>query len=608
MENKFKVIKNGLCLTFDNFRRTGYYNIVLKGNKIFDVDYNGELSKDNDIYRKFPDVEIVDASNKIILPSFFNSFKNSTYELSDIFLKNLSYDDLDSDISLRLINKHLGNSKSNPDFINLLTISYVKSLLNGETFLNESSKLISAEFLTTNSIGHINVKPDIIFNTYNIYISDYCLGVNRFHCIGLKGEEDLNNYTISSIRKNLQRGNKRFIVESFESRLNSERLRKLFGKSFIRVLEDNDLLSPNLIFANPVYLTNEEINLINGKKINIILSPSDWLKFSVLEPEFNRFINKDFNILIGSGVSGKGVLSELKILSNFIGKQNVSSELLMKMLITNPATTFGISNICGSLEKNKLANLIMLDLNDVRNFVLFPEIDTELVCNFIINSLDEKDISDIFFRGLHFLEKYKCEYVDNRLLFDLNINLSKTIIDKGKYAELKNNKLVKEIYPDTGILGRSTATDMTEENEEKSSDITSESEFKIIGTKKIKLPIDENENYCDDEINQEYVSLNIKELTNMNNGLSLFSDYLNETKIEHNRIPNQNTTAEDKKPTKKLFFDEVSGESITEDLKKTENIPVTTKQASDFKKESDKPVFKKNKMRFGFDDEYKSSE
>ena len=44
--SEFKVIKNGLCLTLDADSSCGYYNLILKGNKIFDIDYNNELNSD----------------------------------------------------------------------------------------------------------------------------------------------------------------------------------------------------------------------------------------------------------------------------------------------------------------------------------------------------------------------------------------------------------------------------------------------------------------------------------------------------------------------------------------------------------------------------------
>ena len=85
MQNKFCVIKNGLVLTLDKEGNTGYFNVILKGNKIFDIDYSNELSSDELIIRKYPEASIIDASNKLIIPSFLNSHKNSSYFFSKYF-------------------------------------------------------------------------------------------------------------------------------------------------------------------------------------------------------------------------------------------------------------------------------------------------------------------------------------------------------------------------------------------------------------------------------------------------------------------------------------------------------------------------------------------
>lgn len=613
MENKFSVIKNGLCLTFDNFGRAGYYNIIIKGNKIFDIDYNNELNNDKEIFRKFPEVNICDAANKIVIPSFFNSFKNSTHNLSGVFLSQSTYDDMDSNISLRLILKHLSSSKVHPDLVNLFLLSFVKSLLNGETFLNESSELITAELLTSNAINNISVKPDLVYTVYDNYISDYCLGVNRFHCIGLKDEEDLNNYSLASVRKAIQRGNKRVVIESLQSGNNTDTLKNIFGKSFLKVLDDNDLLTSNLMLANPVYLSNEELNLISEKKVNIILLPSDWVNLSLKEPEPERFINRKMNILIGSGVTGKSVFTELKILKNSIHGAKLPSESLLKMIITNPAVVFGISNICGSIEKNKLANFLMFDLNDIRNFLSLPEIDSAGICDFILDYLDEKDISDIFFRGLHFLNNYKCELIDRSELFEINGTLSRIIYEKGKYKEFKEKKLMHSRVGKISMAyengeQKKQSEDTSNIQEDSQLDVmTGESEFRIIGTKKVNIPV------VDDEINNQNswlddLSRHVKELSGFENGFDLIEDIYRDFSVSGGQTDEEYSLTGEKKPTRKMFFDDESGEGKIEDLNKFESSPVITKPVPEQIKESRKIIFKKSRLKFGFDDESHTSE
>ncbi|MBN1632640.1 MAG: amidohydrolase family protein [Ignavibacteria bacterium] len=617
MENKFSVIKNGLCLTLDNFSRSGYYNVIIKGNKIFDIDYNNELNSDKEIYKKFPDVYIYDAVNKIIIPSFFNSFKNSTFHLSGPFLSQSTYEDLETNISLRLIEKHLSSSKVNPDLINLFSLSFIKSLLNGETFINESSKLITAELLTSNAVNSISVKPDLVFTVYDNYISDYCLGVKRFHCIGLKDENDLNNYSLASVRKAIQKGNKRAVIESMQSGNNTDILRNLFGKSFIKALGDNDLLTPNLILANPVYLNSEELNIISENKVNVLLSPSDWLTLSVREPEFERFINRKLNLLIGTGITGKSVFTELKIFNNIVRRLNISSEFLMKMIISNPAEIFGIANICGSIEKNKLASFIMFDLNDIRNFLVIPEINSEKICDFIIEYLDEKDISDIFYRGLHFLNNYKCEYINRRELYEINSNLSGIIFEKGKYNEFKEKRMMHDRVDklSLGIEGDELRRQADADNKSvpdvlQNELLTDESEFRIIGTKRINIPITEDlgDNASAESSWLDDLSRHVKELTNFRNGFDFINDFYEEYSGIGSRSKEEYNLTLDKKPTKKMFFDDASGESIFEDLDKSRDNPVITKPVPEPLKEPRKTIFKKNKLKFGFDDENNPTE
>ena len=615
--SEFKVIKNGLCLTLDADSSCGYYNLILKGNKIFDIDYNNELNSDREIFKKFPDVEIVDAANKIIVPAFLNSHKNSSYSLSSVFLKENSYDNINSNIAIRLIDKHFSNTENLDDLISLFNMSYIKSFLNGEIFVNETSKYIGAEIIRSNTFAVLSFKPEIIFTVYDSYISDYCLGINKFHCVGLREEEDLNNYTLSSLKKALQRGNKRAIIEILQTANSADLLRGLFGKSFIRVLADNDLLNSSIIFSNPIFIANDEINMLVDKKVNLILCPSDAFKFTRKGGEFDRFVSKPVNISIGTGIQGKSVFTELKLLRLVLKGDSISSELFLRMITTNPALLFGLYNITSTIEKNKLGNFIMFDLSDVRNFLDITEIDSEKVCDFILDNLDEKDISDIVFKGNFVLKNYRNEKLDFVKINETNCRLVKKINEVGRYFEFKEKHKMRERVRELSLGGTTSPQETESRNPEpyiySERQFEGEGEFRIIGAKKIEYPEMENDGHNvanDDSEWIDEISSSVRKIEDFNSGISVFEA----TDFDYEKINPQDikATSKDyssdlmnkvKAPTKKLFFDDSGGASSLKKVDISNKIvPVTTKPVFETKKQNEKVVFKKTKLRFGFED------
>ncbi len=121
---EFKIIKNALCLTFDSLNRIGKYTIILKGNRIFDIEYNNSNIEDETLLKKYPTATVYDAENKILVPSFLNSFKNSSYILSGVFFRNVKYDDLTTNLSLRLIDNYFLKNENSEDLLNLFRVSF----------------------------------------------------------------------------------------------------------------------------------------------------------------------------------------------------------------------------------------------------------------------------------------------------------------------------------------------------------------------------------------------------------------------------------------------------------------------------------------------------
>jgi len=621
MQNKFCVIKNGLVLTLDKEGNTGYFNVILKGNKIFDIDYSNELSSDELIIRKYPEASIIDASNKLIIPSFLNSHKNSSYFFSKYYLKRSTYDNLKANIPIRLLEKYFSDIKNQNDLLNLFSISFTNSMLNGESFLNETSKFLTAELIKANTLSLLKDKPDMIYTVYDEYISDYYLGINKFHCIGLKEEDDLNNYSLSAIKKALNRGNKRALIEVLQTANSTDLLRNLFGKSFIKVLADNDLLSQYIILSNPVYLAPDEIPLIAERNINIIFCPFDICRLSRKTIEYELFYSKNFNIALGTGIMGNSILKEMKLLYSTSKTANVNAEYFMKMGTVNPSKIFGISNIYGTIEKNKIANLLMFDLSDIRNFLNIPEIDSEKVSEFILENLEEKDISDIIFRGEIVTRNFENQMFDINEIWNSSKYLSAKIFEVGRYFEFKQKSLMRERVREFSLGLESNTPPVNyipqlSSEEDLYSDNAPDSEFRIIGVQKSDSPIsgaqdsdisNEEQNWLKD------ISNNINEIRDFDSGFDLdylYSDY--DLKIQTQNSLDSGMSQETLKmkansPTRKIFLDDATGESISEDIQSQRDNPDTSKNIVQTKsrifKEADKVVFKKEKLKFGFDEE-----
>lgn len=594
--DKFKFIKNALVLTLDSKKSAGYFNILIKNDKIAEVYYKNELSE-NVLRERYPELEVYDFKNKIIMPAFFNSFKNSSYNYAYVYLRKTTYSTLSSNISLRLLDKFFC-SKINEIYLkDLFTVNFTQGLLNGELMVAESSPYVTRDFYRTFLEENETIRQSVIYTLYDTFLINHFKTAKNFFLLGLKAEERLNNYSLSYLRKNLKEGENKLLLEIFNTSYYSEEAKRNFNRSLIKILNEYGLLSNNLIITNPSYIYLTEIERLYNAGVNVIFSPSDFFRIAERNIEFEELIKSNINICIGTGYLGRGVLEEIKTLAGLLFKSGFSYEGYLRMAVTNPAKMFGLTDIIGSIERNKIANLTVFDVNSLNSILNIPEIKSERIAEFIIENLTSENISDVIHRGKLEVNNYLAVFSDIEYTKSNYKKLIDIIYKEGKYLEFKEKyvmrKKVDEITkkPDeiSSILSNER---FNVEVEPKQEDIDAVSDFKIIGKKSGEV-IDTF------ETEKEFVSdLNIEDI--ILNEIGFIGEGLNFNIPSLLKIPDaKSEMLKTLRPATETIAENYSSVSEAEAGK---NI----KRESETKtgeKESEDVVFKKEVLRFGFDEE-----
>ena len=602
--DRYLILKNGIVLTFDKEDNVGYYNIVIKNNIIHQVDYYNELASDRNIYTKYPGVNIIDAKDKIIIPAFFNSNINSSFALSSIFFERLNYDKLAENLSLAILEKHFTVQEYKNDLKNLLTFSYYRALSNGELFLNETSNYLSKDFLQEYHKHNFLIVQDILFTSFSDAFSRYLSEIKKFHSIGIRDESDINNYTLSSAAKAVRDGKTKIFFEVLQKSTGQDNIRKTFSKSIFRVLGENEFLDNRVIFSNPINIQKDELDYLSDKHLNAVLCPSDILKLSEKRIESLDLTKYGINVSLGTGLVGKSIMAEMKLFSHLVKKGSLSYKQILKMAIVNPAKMFEVFETHGSIEKNKVANVILFDVSDLRNYFISPDINSEKVSEHIVENLDAKDISDIIVKGNVIRRDYKSKLFDTDTMKKTTTELIGRIVDVGKYYEFREkylmHKRIKDLSTGNKEERKLIVTTGSENNDRQIIDnpIISDSEFRVIGVRKDVTPIRSS----DDDTIETKNEYNVREIKDVSGGIELFDD------SEFDFSENPLKEVKNAEPKKKVFFDDVGGVSKeNKEKKNTETKKDDIKIIGEKPKETpDKSVtFKKGKIRFGFSEDDK---
>lgn len=598
--DKLIVIKNALVLTLDDSGRTGYFNIVIKNDRIIELDYENELTTNGIIFSKYPGAYIIDAHDKLIIPSFLNLNLNSTYYQCTSFLKGFKYSNLNENLSASLVEKYFLEPKNREELKNLITINYYSTLQNGEAVLLESSRLMNKDFISENrKFGFLSYQ-DIVYTAYDNAFSSFLSEKGFMHCVGIKDEDDINTYSLNALVSSFASGKKILFFEVLQKSNSLEILKKNFSKSLIKLLSEAELLSEKVIFNNPIYLNKDELDILSKKKSNLVLSPTDIIKLGEKNFDFYDYINRDLNISLGSGLCGKSIFGELKVLVSFLQKDYFSYDEVLRMVTINPSRALKISDNYGSIEKNKFANLVFFNLCDLRNILNVPELNSEKVSEFLLENFDTKDISDIIIKGIPVKRNNQCKLYNADSIKQTKTSLTKKIYEVGMYLELKEKYLMrKRVNELTGNEVEKSAIYDDNYNVEDYASLDSkaitDSDFRIIG-------LDEANGKVIEEISNGSM-MEINELDSLSDGFFVFEEEILTESEEEKSKPGE---LEDKKEVTLRFEESFETDNFT-----VREVKQTKEEKENKKEESKKPSpkedssvqFRKEKLRFGFSQE-----
>ncbi|HLT24439.1 MAG TPA: amidohydrolase family protein, partial [Ignavibacteria bacterium] len=370
MSNR-KIIKNGLAVTFDKDSSCGYFNIVVNGGKIVEVDKTGKLT-DEYIAENYSDAEIIDAKGKIVLPGLINSNLNSSSRLSKIFFKRNIYDSLESNISLDILKNYFKSTKNAQELYLLFAYSLSKALMEGETTVVEVSESITKEFFTGLIEGNEKISQDLVICAADSTLNDHLTGSKIKHFVKFAREDNVTTYSLNALKKYVDDQSTMVCCDVLNSEKTITEIKSSFGKSPVKIFNDYGILNEKMFFTNPIYLNESDIELIKEKKAGIIFNTSDYIKLGKNRLDMNAVMDEGVRLMAGTGYLGNNILSEIKTFGSLFYTPKLKYSNLLKLALTNPSSYLGL-NSKGSIATNKDADIFFLDIAGLKNVMSIPE-------------------------------------------------------------------------------------------------------------------------------------------------------------------------------------------------------------------------------------------
>jgi hypothetical protein len=462
------ILKDAYVLTFNRNHECGMMSVLIDENRIMDIagvnetlPYDREKTKVQKWIEKFGEnAEVIDCSNKLIMPSFVNSCVRSEGSLFKYLLKNRHYENTEGDLCTDFIFNYLYQENQTEemriDLSNIYNYSFIGNLKSGICLFNE--------FSLRKDLNHLNPISKASENTGQKISACYPIkqDIKSFkdykkikHANYLTDEGQMTIYDISFLGELKNNGIKKLFLEVSTNKEICAKFQRSFNKTIIKLLDEYGLIDNDTSLINPLYLTYEELQILSEKKANIIICPSDLTYFSSRYLPFDDFVSSNIKFSIATGWTGNDIFSELRLLRNKYKELNIPGSEMLRAITSVPGELYfyddqEYDNPC-SISPNRFADLIFVDLSDVR-FQLFPEnLSFEKVCDFLIDNLSSTNITEVMINGQFKVRNNKLMEGCEEDIISSAETTRKRLYELGKYDELLLNKQPRHSFEKTDI-------------------------------------------------------------------------------------------------------------------------------------------------------------
>lgn len=367
------LIKNCNLISMSKKREKIEYgiDILINEDKIEKIDKNIDEKKE---------YKIIDATGKYILPGLINTHSHIPMA---IFRESVDGYTTQDWLTQKIWPVE---DKLTPDDI------YNSSLLSCAEMINTGTTTVNDQYFFPESIIKAVIKSGIRaeltrvvmdagggmeerFTELESTIKKYNKKYNNLYIsVGIHGlytaSEECIKKAIKLAKENDLNIHMHYLENSQET---NDILKNYNGKNSYQIVEEN-FKDTNSIFAHCVKLTDKDIEVLKKFNIKVAHCPISNLKLGCGIANIPKMIENGIIVSLGTDGQGSGCNLDMFETMKFTGllqkgiNENpklLSAYEILKLATINGAKALNKENLIGSIEENKLADLIILDLADV---------------------------------------------------------------------------------------------------------------------------------------------------------------------------------------------------------------------------------------------------
>lgn len=364
-------IKNGNIISMDESKDYILYNtdVLIDGNKIIKIDKNINVDENT---------QIINADNKVVIPGLINAHAHVPMS---IFRETLDGYNLQDWLSKKIW--PMEDKLMQEDIYYASYLTYLEMIKSGVTTINDmyfmTDEIISSaldsgiRLQTTRTFIGSNKKDLERLEELDTLIGKYKEDTITFN-LGIHGLYTTTSSFIDECLEFNKKHNLNIHMHFCENEKEVSDIKNTYNLNPVDILEGK-FNNQKLILAHCVKLTKEDIIKLSKLNVSVVHCPVSNLKLGCGIANINEMLNNNINVCLGTDGQGSGSNLDLFEVMKFTALLqkgiNENAKLLpsyevLKMATINGAKALNLSDKIGSIEVGKLADIIIIDIDDIK--------------------------------------------------------------------------------------------------------------------------------------------------------------------------------------------------------------------------------------------------
>ncbi|MFZ2411555.1 MAG: amidohydrolase family protein, partial [Candidatus Methanoperedens sp.] len=206
-----------------------------------------------------------------------------------------------------------------------------------------------------------------------------------------------------------------------------ELMKKRYGMCSVNLLNSLGFLSPDVLAAHCVWLSDDDIDILKNKKVNVVHCPVSNMALGVGVAPVPKMLERGINVALGTdGAASSGNLDMWKemrmamLLHKLNDPRVIPSSKVLGMATVNGARALGIN--AGVLKPGSLADIIIVELKK-------PRFTSSNLISSLVSCASGCDVKTTIVDGKILMEDYKVDIDEEKIIEDAKEAILKIIPD-----------------------------------------------------------------------------------------------------------------------------------------------------------------------------------